>query len=79
MLSIIAMFGGLGPPEIIIIFILVILIPFLLIKKLFSLLSQKNKSQDHTHRLKELERMKQEGLIDELEFREKKQQILDDV
>jgi cytochrome c-type biogenesis protein CcmI len=80
--STIAMFGGLGPPEIMIMLIVVLLfvvIPFLLIKKLLSTVGQRNKSQNHTNRLKELEQMRQEGLIDETEFQEKRQQILSDL
>ena len=79
---IIAMFGGLGPPEIVIIFLVLLLfvvIPILLIKHYISKVKKMNQSLDHTERLKELQKMKNEGLITDNEFKIKRQQILDSI
>jgi len=81
MLSVIAMFGGLGLPEIIIIFIVLLILaaPVLLIIFFVSKMSKKNQSRDHNKRLQELQKMKEEGLITQDEFEKKRQQILNDI
>ena len=81
MLNIVGMFGGLGPPEIIIIFLVLVLLaaPVLLIIYFVSKSGKKNQALDHTKRLKELEKMRQQGLISEKEFEEKRQQIIEEI
>jgi uncharacterized membrane protein len=79
--SIIAMFGGLGGPEIIIILIVLAMIglPIFLIIYFINRAIKKNQSPDNANKLLQLERMKKEGLISNDEYNEKRQKILDEI
>lgn len=82
MMHLIAMIGGIGPAEMFIIVIIVgflFLIPLLLLIILLVKLAKSKQSPGPSNRLRNLEKLKQEGLITENEFEQKRQDIINSI
>ena len=67
---------GIGIGELIVIFIVILAIAAGIILLLWVLLKSQGPRQNHSERLKELQKMKSEGLISEDEFSKKRNEIL---